>query len=100
MPSPLPVRNLLIDRAFQWMAHYYFDVRDGTDVAGDEIGLELPDVHAAMTEAKRAVADIAFEALRFHDDTGNLAVVVRNGANEIGSVEMSYQTRVVPLPLH
>jgi hypothetical protein len=41
------------------MKRYFFDIRDGDQLAVDDEGLELPDVEAAKEEAARALADIA-----------------------------------------
>lgn len=41
------------------MQRYYFDIREGNDLAVDEEGVELPDVQAAEAEAARSLADMA-----------------------------------------
>lgn len=38
------------------MARYYFDLRDGDEVAVDDEGFELPDLKAVQREAVRSWA--------------------------------------------
>ena len=38
---------------------YYFDTYDGSELTTDELGVDLPDVEAAKTEAARGLADLA-----------------------------------------
>lgn len=45
------------------MPHYYFDVHDKDGTFHDEVGLDLPDMDAAITEARRALADMTKEML-------------------------------------
>ena len=45
------------------MPHYYFDVHDKDGTFHDEVGLELPDMDAAIAEARRALADMTKEML-------------------------------------
>lgn len=45
------------------MPHYYFDVHDKEGTFHDEVGLELPNMDAAITEARRALADMTKEML-------------------------------------
>ena len=62
------------------MPRYYFDLREGDSLAVDQEGMELPDVHAALEEAARSLADMARE-LRDHPQNANwrgMAVEVRN----------------------
>jgi hypothetical protein len=41
------------------MTRYFFDIREGDQVAIDEEGKELPHVKAAQEEAARSLADLA-----------------------------------------
>lgn len=45
------------------MPHYYFDVHDKDGTFHDEVGLDLPDMGAAIAEARRALADMTKEML-------------------------------------
>ena len=44
------------------MAIYYFDLRDGEELALDEEGLELRNMRAVQEEAARALAGFAYDA--------------------------------------
>ena len=41
------------------MTRYFFDIREGDEVAIDEEGKDLPSVEAAQEEAARSLADLA-----------------------------------------
>jgi hypothetical protein len=41
------------------MRRYYFDLREGDDLAPDEEGLELPSIEQVQEEAARSLADMA-----------------------------------------
>jgi hypothetical protein len=45
------------------MPRFYFDLRHGDDLAGDEEGLELPDIGAVQAEAAISLADMARDAV-------------------------------------
>lgn len=45
------------------MPRFYFDLRDGDDLAIDEEGLELPDIGAVQAEAAISLADMARDAV-------------------------------------
>jgi hypothetical protein len=61
------------------MPRYYFDVRDDDGAFIDEVGIELPDMAAAIQEARRALADMVRDALR--DSKGDVAIAIRDGAD-------------------
>lgn len=61
------------------MPRYYFDVRDDDGAFIDEVGVELPDMAAAIQEARRALADMVRDALR--DSKGDVAIAIRDGAD-------------------
>ena len=61
------------------MPRYYFDVRDGDEVAPDEEGLELSSIEAVREEAALSLADMARDAVRKnHDGARLMAVEVRD----------------------
>lgn len=60
------------------MPRYYFDVRDQLGVHRDEVGLDLPDMNAAMLEARRALADMTRESL-IQENATDLSIVIRDG---------------------
>ena len=41
------------------MIRYYFDLRDGDELAVDEEGIEMPDLETVQFEAVRSLADMA-----------------------------------------
>lgn len=45
---------------------YFFDIRDGDNVAIDEEGKELPDLGAAQEEAARSLADLTRDKIGCH----------------------------------
>jgi uncharacterized protein DUF6894 len=46
------------------MARYYFDLRDGKELVVDEEGIELLGIEAVQEEATRALAGLAWDAVR------------------------------------
>ena len=48
------------------MPRYFFDLRDGDDLAVDEEGMELRDIQAVQEEAARSLADMARDEVRRH----------------------------------
>ena len=59
------------------MTRYFFDVRDKQGVHRDEVGLDFPDMDAAILEARRALADMTRESLL--DGATDLSIVIRDG---------------------
>jgi hypothetical protein len=62
------------------MPRYYFDIREGENIAPDEEGLELPSIERVQEEAARSLADVARDAVRKnHDGAGRqMAIEVRD----------------------
>lgn len=73
------------------MPHYYFDVHDKDGTFHDEVGLELPDMDAAIAEARRALADMTKEMLIDAGAEGIL-IVIRDGADGPVRLSVSLQT--------
>jgi len=67
------------------MPHYYFDVHDKDGTFEDEVGLDLPDMDAAITEARRALADMIKEMLL--DGAEGVHIIIHDG--EDGPVRLS-----------
>lgn len=61
------------------MPHYFFDVQDAEGVFVDEVGMELPDMDAAIREARRTLADMVRDALREQSSQAVL-IRIRDGA--------------------
>lgn len=72
------------------MTRYYFDVHDKEGTYTDDVGLELPDMEAAIVEARRALADMTKELMIDPDATG-IHIVIHDG--EAGLVELSVSMR-------
>lgn len=62
------------------MPTYFFDVQDDDGMFIDEVGLELPDMDAAIREARRALADMVRDSLREPIGDG-LSIAIRDGAD-------------------
>jgi hypothetical protein len=61
------------------MALYYFDLRDGEELALDEEGLELRTMRAVQEEAARALSGIAYDAMRLDGgERQHMAIEVRD----------------------
>jgi hypothetical protein len=62
------------------MPRYYFDLREGDDLAPDEEGLELPSIERVQEEAARSLADLARDAVRRNLDRAahQMAIEVRD----------------------
>lgn len=73
------------------MPRYYFDVRDMEGTFVDEMGLDLPDMDAAIREARKALADMVRDALRElnHDA---VSIAIRDGADGPVVVSVSLTT--------
>jgi hypothetical protein len=61
------------------MPRYFFDVREGAELYLDPEGIELADLRAAKAEARRALGDMANEAIRAADRT-NIVIEIREGS--------------------
>ena len=46
------------------MPRYYFDLRDGDDLAADEEGMVFATIDGAQSEAAHSLADMARDAVR------------------------------------
>jgi hypothetical protein len=46
------------------MPIFYFEVRDGQNVSHDQEGTDLPDIAAAVAEARYIARDLAIEELK------------------------------------
>ncbi|NEU99136.1 hypothetical protein FNJ47_25740 [Bradyrhizobium sp. UFLA 03-164] len=59
------------------MTRYYFDLRDGDDLAIDEEGLEMPNLAAVREEAARTLADMVRDSIT-GQNLDQIAVEVRD----------------------
>jgi len=73
------------------MPHYYFDVHDKDGAFEDEVGLELPNMDAAITEARRALADMTKEMLTGAGVQG-FHIVIHDGVDGPVRLSVSLET--------
>ena len=73
------------------MTRYFFDIRDGDNLAVDEEGMELPDIEAAQEEAARSLADMTRDRIR-SKPRWHVAIEVRCDNGPV--VEASFQWRL------
>jgi hypothetical protein len=62
------------------MPRYYFYMQDGDGSFVDEVGLDLPDMDAAIREARRGLADMVRDSLR-ETSRAALSIRIRDGAD-------------------
>lgn len=74
------------------MALYYFDLRDGEELALDEEGLELRTIRAVQEEAARALAGFAHDAARLDGaQSQQMAIEVRDEHGPVMEVKFSFE---------
>ena len=75
------------------MARYYFDIREGDDLATDEEGLELSTLQAVQEEAARSLADMARDAVRGEPDGAahDMSIEVRDANGPVMDVKFSFR---------
>jgi len=61
---------------------FYFDIQDQDGMQRDEAGLELPDMEAAINEARRALGDLLREELR-HPGGDGVSIRIRDGQSPV-----------------
>jgi hypothetical protein len=62
------------------MPRYFFDIHDSEGTFIDDVGVDLPDMDAAIREARRALADIVRDSLR-EPMRDPLSIAIRDGAD-------------------
>jgi hypothetical protein len=74
------------------LAIYYFDLRDGEELALDEEGLELRNMRAVQEEAARALAGFAYDAMRLDGgQSQHMAIAVRDEHGPVMEVKFSFE---------
>ncbi|WP_369722230.1 hypothetical protein AB8Z38_35770 [Bradyrhizobium sp. LLZ17] len=76
------------------MPRFYFDLRDGDDLAVDEEGLELPNIGAVQAEAAISLADMARDAVHSAPLVGGghrMAIEVRDDAGPVMQVRFAFE---------
>ena len=73
---------------------YYFDLRDGDEIAVDEEGLELPGIERVQEEAALSLADMARDAASEHRIDGGvprIAIEVRDDHGPLLQVRFTFK---------
>ena len=75
------------------MTRYFFDIREGSQFAPDEEGLDLPSLEAVQEEAARSLADMARDSVRGEPDgkAHDMAIEVRDENGPVMQVTFSYK---------
>jgi hypothetical protein len=77
------------------MPRYYFDLRDGEDLAVDEEGMELRDIATVQEEAARSLADMARDAVRspayMRGQIHRMAIEVRDKTGPVLQVKFTFE---------
>ncbi|QIG92788.1 MULTISPECIES: DUF6894 family protein [unclassified Bradyrhizobium] len=75
------------------MTRYYFDLRDGEELAPDEEGLELNSMQAAQMEAAKSVADmvrdVVYQSQRVHNH--RMAIEVRDDKGPVMQLKFTFE---------
>ena len=74
------------------MPRYFFDIRDSDSTVTDSVGLDLPDLEAAIREAQRALHEMATD--KVSDAHTAFSLDIREGDRSLVTVTTS--TSVVP----
>jgi hypothetical protein len=79
------------------MKRYFFDMREGDEIAPDEEGMELSTIEAVQEEATRTLADMARDAIRGRPDgVGHqMSIEVRDDAGPIMQVKFTFEVHQV-----
>ncbi|HSC18909.1 MAG TPA: hypothetical protein VLC74_08345 [Rhizomicrobium sp.] len=64
------------------MNRYYFNFREGGDIARDRIGMYLPDIEAARDLALRTCQDLAAALAEYGDDVNDGEMQVADASGE------------------
>jgi hypothetical protein len=73
------------------MPRYYFDVHDKEGAFHDEVGLDLPNMQAAIAEARRALADMTKE-LMIDPEADGMHIIIHDGDDGPVRLTVSMQT--------
>lgn len=73
------------------MPRYFFDISDGQGVHVDDIGLDLPDMDAAIDEGRRALSEMSREALA-GETTQDIEILIRDGDDGPVRLRLSVST--------
>nr|WP_247786983.1 hypothetical protein [Bradyrhizobium sp. 170] len=75
------------------MPRYYFDMREGGEIAPDEEGMELHTIQAVQEETARALADMARDAIRRSPNGAEhqMSIDVRDDAGPVLQVRFTFE---------
>ena len=75
------------------MPRYYFDLRDGDELAADDEGMELSSLERVQEEAARSLADMARDAVRKNQDRAGheMAIEVRDDNGPVLQVKFTFE---------
>jgi hypothetical protein len=75
------------------MPRFYFDLREGDEIAPDEEGMEFRTIEAVQEEAARALADMARDAIRARSNGSGhqMAIEVRDQAGPVMQVRFTFE---------
>ena len=75
------------------MPRYYFDLRDGDDLAADEEGMVFATIDGAQSEAAHSLADMARDAVRRHRGGKSqfMAIEVRDDKGPVLEVRFAFE---------
>jgi hypothetical protein len=79
------------------MPRYYFDLRDGVELAVDEEGLELKSLQSVQAEAAKSLADMARDAVHSSNSTNthSMAIEVRDEIGPVMQVRFTFEVEKV-----
>lgn len=80
------------------MPRYFFDMREGKEIALDEEGMELRTIEAVQEEAARSLADMARDAIRRGRPDGaenRMSIEVRDEAGPVMQVKFTFEIHSV-----
>jgi len=75
------------------MPRYYFDLRDGDDLAADEEGMVFATIDGAQSEAAHSLADMARDAVRRQRGGKGqfMAIEVRDDNGPVLEVRLAFE---------
>jgi len=74
------------------MSLYFFDIRDHNGTRADDTGLDFPNMDAAITEGRRALAEMTRDALPDFPDA-ELAILIRDGGEGPVLLTIAFSTQ-------
>ena len=79
------------------MPRYYFDIRDDQGIHRDDIGLDFPNLEAAIEEGRRALSEMNRDAVA-HDGDQVFEILIRDHGE--GPVRLALSVTTQKLDAH